>query len=126
MKYKYTHLISVIILTAIALKSVPLLLLVLAAWIALALGAVALAYKYNWAMLFRKKKNGVIPASVRWVFTPYLVGVTLYNIYIKSKDSVPVIQKIEPNLYLGARMRAGELENLHSVKIQSVLDLTAE
>lgn len=126
MKYKYTHLISVVMLLAIALVSLPLLLLVLVGWVGLALAAVALAYKFNWAMMFRKKKNGVIPPSIRWIFTPYLLGVTLYNIYIKSKDSVPVIQKIEPNLYLGARMRTGELDHMHTVKIRAVLDLTAE
>lgn len=126
MTYKQVNILSCVCLAVLFYLSASVFFIVLGLWIALSLLAVTAAYKFNWAMLFRKKKNGVIPPAIRWIFTPYLCGVTLYNVYIKSRDRVPVLQKIVPHLYVGARLRTRELDHMESVNIRCVLDLTAE
>ncbi|WP_102797788.1 diacylglycerol kinase family protein [Bowmanella denitrificans] len=108
------------------LFSPHLVVTLLLAWLCLSLLAVSLAYLFNFAELFRKREDGRIPLVIRWLFIPFLVGVTLYNSWARKHDKVPAIQKITDNLYLGCRLFTADVETIKNENIAAVLDVTAE
>ncbi|VUD58912.1 Putative lipid kinase [Thalassocella blandensis] len=103
-----------------------LLLPVIFVWVLISLIAVAMSYSLNWALLFRKRQNGSLPVYIRWLFTPYLIFVHIYNLVKRLRDPVPAFQKIYDGLYVGARLNPSDLRTLEDEKIKCVLDMTAE
>lgn len=98
----------------------------LLAWTALALGLVAYAYQKNNGMIFRKRKGGHIPTFMRVVFFPFMLGVQIYNHIVQKRSGSPVIQEIEPGLYLASRLTPMDVDLLKKNKIEAILDATAE
>lgn len=101
-------------------------LAVLMLWVAISLALVALAYYKNNGRIFRKRSDGTIPKAVRILFWPFMLGVYTYNRIIRSITSLPSIQRIEPGLFLAARLTPADVEALHEHEIDAVLDVTAE
>lgn len=101
-------------------------LAVLMLWVAISLALVALAYYKNNGRIFRKRSDGTIPKAVRILFWPFMLGVYTYNRVIRSITSLPSIQRIEPGLFLAARLTPADVEALHAHEIDAVLDVTAE
>lgn len=101
-------------------------LAVLMLWVAISLALVALAYYKNNGRIFRKRSDGTIPKAVRILFWPFMLGVYTYNRVIRSITSLPSIQRIEPGLFLAARLTPADVEALHEHEIDAVLDVTAE
>ncbi len=99
---------------------------VLMLWVAISLALVALAYYKNNGRIFRKRSDGTIPKVVRILFWPFMLGVYTYNRVIRSITSLPSIQRIEPGLFLAARLTPADVEALHEHEIDAVLDVTAE
>lgn len=66
----------------------------------------------DWAAIFRKNSNGSIPATTRWILTPYLLYVTIYNRVKRYSDPVPPMQKIIDKLYVGARLNKRQTRKL--------------
>ncbi|MDN4502977.1 diacylglycerol kinase family protein [Alteromonadaceae bacterium BrNp21-10] len=95
-------------------------------WIGASLLAVSAAYYFSSPQIFRKKANGTIPAYIRWIFIPFLLGVQLYNVWARKNDTVPAIQKIEKNLYLACRLFPSDLGQLKNDGVTAILDVTAE
>lgn len=95
-------------------------------WTAISLGLVSLAYYKNNGGIFRKRSDGTIPKAVRVLFWPFMLGVYVYNRVIRSISSTPSIQRIEPGLFLAARLTPADVEALHEHEIDAVLDVTAE
>lgn len=101
-------------------------LAVLMLWVAISLALVALAYYKNNGRIFRKRSDGTIPKAVRILFWPFMLGVYTYNRVTRSITSLPSIQRIEPGLFLAARLTPADVEALHEHEIDAVLDVTAE
>ena len=95
-------------------------------WIGISLLLVSLAYIYKQPRIFRKKVNGTIPAYVRWLFIPYLIGVQIYNAWARKNDKVPAIQEVTSNLYLACRLFPSDVSTLQENKVNAILDVTAE
>jgi len=95
-------------------------------WTAISLALVALAYFRNNAAIFRKRSDGTIPKAVRVLFWPFMLGVYAYNKAVRALSSTPSIQRIEPGLFLAARLTPTDVEALHEHGIDAVLDVTAE
>lgn len=96
------------------------------AWSGLSLFTVSIAYFFDIAAIFRKRADGRIPAYIRWVFVPFLLGVQVYNARARKRDKVPAIQQIEEQLYLACRLFPSDVEYLKKQQIGAVLDVTAE
>jgi YegS/Rv2252/BmrU family lipid kinase len=103
-----------------------LLLKLMFAWVALSLILVSSAYWLNSAGIFRKSIDGTIPWYVRWGFIPFLLSNQLYNTWARTRDTVPVIQQIDKQLYLAARLLPSDIQTLKDKNISSILDVTAE
>lgn len=115
------------LLLAVASWFVPYLLLQLVlAWAALSFLVVSSAYWLNTAAVFRKRGNGSLPWYSRWLFIPFLFSANCYNVQARRRDKVPPIQRVSGGLYLGARLTAADMEQLHAEQITAVLDVTAE
>ncbi len=110
----------------LAVVSLRLAAATLAAWVVVSCALVLLAYGFNYAQIFRKDSDGSIPLALRWLFVPYLVGVTLYNRIKTAGDTVPPMQKITEQLYVGSRLIPNDLDGLGEANIGAVLDVTAE
>ena len=102
------------------LVSLPLI------WIGLSLLCVGSAYLLQKPAIFRKKQDGSIPFYIRWLFIPFLLGVQLYNSWARKHDRVPAIQKIDDDLYLACRLFPSDVEQLHDLNVNAILDVTAE
>ncbi|NVK26359.1 MAG: dual specificity protein phosphatase family protein [Gammaproteobacteria bacterium] len=122
---KYYLLGAILSLVLAAVMPHPLLG-VLFLWLALSFSLVSIAYLTDRPEIFRKSNDGHIPSYIRWGFIPFLLGVSLYNFWIRKKDTVPAIQKIDDNLYLGRRLLPSDLEQLSELGITAILDVTAE
>lgn len=99
---------------------------ILSLWISLSLTLVSIAYLANKPEIFRKNSDGKIPTFIRWAFIPFLLGVSTYNYWVRKKDKVPPVQKIEDNLYLSRRLFPSDLAFLEQQGIKAILDVTAE
>lgn len=95
-------------------------------WTAISLLVVSSAYWLNSAAVFRKRSDGSLPWYSRWLFIPFFFGTHVFNAVARRFDSVPAIQRISGDLYLGARLTESDLPQLKSEGITAVLDVTAE
>ena len=115
-----------LIFTGLALLTPHWLPQLLLAWTALSLFVVSSAYGLNSAGVFRKRSDGSLPWYSRWLFVPFFFGANVYNAVARRRDSVPAIQRISGDLYLGARLTESDLPQLAAEGITAVLDVTAE
>ncbi|EWH10838.1 hypothetical protein DS2_06091 [Catenovulum agarivorans DS-2] len=95
-------------------------------WTALSLYAVSLAYMLNKPKIFRKRSDGRIPTYIKWLFLPFFLATQVYNTWARKNDSVPAIQQITPQLYLGCRLFYDDLTYLKAQNVDAVLDATSE
>lgn len=123
---KYFYLASAVLLAYFAVTGTSPLLTFIWAWTSLSLFLVGSAYWFNLASIFRKRQDGTIPWYIRWGFIPFLLGSRLYNHWARKRDSVPSMQKIDEQLYLGCRLFSADLEKIKANKITAILDVTAE
>jgi diacylglycerol kinase (ATP) len=123
-KYYYTLGALFALCLCVALPYV--LLKLVFAWIALSLVLVSSAYWFNSAGIFRKSQDGSIPWYISWCFIPFLMGCQVYNAWARKHDKVPVIQKIDKQLYLACRLFPSDIYRLKHEKIDVILDVTAE
>ncbi|GAB2191925.1 diacylglycerol kinase family protein [Sessilibacter sp. MAH1] len=115
------------VLFAIAAWFTPVLVLkALLLWCALSVFVVGVAYVLNKPAIFRKRLDGRITWWTRWLFIPFLLFAKFYNEIVRSRDKVPRVQKISPNLYLAGRLTRSTLPVIESENITAVLDVTAE
>lgn len=106
---------------------VPFLLLkLILAWISLSLLVVSSAYWFNTASIFRKRSDGSLPWYSRWLFIPFLFAVGVYNRIARRRDKVPAVQRVSKGLFLGARLTAADMPQVHKQRIAAILDVTAE
>nr|WP_320010734.1 diacylglycerol kinase family protein [uncultured Desulfobulbus sp.] len=126
MRFGLLYFVCALLALIIAFKVHGALLLVLMGWIAVSFLLVSLAYFSNMPKVFRKKSNGRIPLWAKVAFIPFLLTIHLYNRWARAFDKVPSIQKIDPRLYIGDRLTAGDAEIISQQQIKAVLDLTAE
>ncbi len=126
MRTTYISLFVLLAVSAGAFFAPILTAYILAEWVLLSLTAVAVAYCYNWPMLFRKKHNGAIPSAVRWVFFPFLLGAHIYNAWARKTDTLPPTQHIDTHLFMGCRLTRNDVDRLDDFNIDALLDLTAE
>ena len=110
----------------IAIISPWTLVSLLALWTAIALGLVASAYYKNNGMIFRKRQGGRIPHLMRVLFWPFMLGVQVYNWLVQKRSGDPVIQEIEPGLYLASRLTPMDVDILKKNNIRAIFDATAE
>ena len=120
------YLLGALLFTLLAYIAPNVLTAVISLWIALSLALVSIAYLANKPAIFRKNSDGKIPTYIRWAFIPFLIGVSAYNYFVRKKDAVPPIQKIEDGLYLSRRLLPSDLELLKQQDITAILDVTAE
>jgi diacylglycerol kinase family enzyme len=99
---------------------------VLCSWIALSLLLVGLAYLFNSPKVLGKRPNGVIPWYSRCLLGPFFLGAHLYNAFVKQRDEVPSIQRIDDYIFLGNRISPSDFSQLDQTEINAVLDVTAE
>ncbi|ABX48619.1 diacylglycerol kinase catalytic region [Shewanella baltica OS625] len=123
---KYFYLAGAVLLAYFAVTGTSPLLTFIWAWTSLSLFLVGSAYWFNLASIFRKRQDGTIPWYIRWSFIPFLLGSRLYNHWARKRDSVPSMQKIDEQLYLGCRLFSADLEKIKANKITAILDVTAE
>ncbi|MCS6121633.1 diacylglycerol kinase family protein [Shewanella baltica] len=123
---KYFYLAGAVLLAYFAVTGTSPLLTFIWAWTSLSLFLVGSAYWFNMASIFRKRQDGTIPWYIRWGFIPFLLGSRLYNHWARKRDSVPSMQKIDEQLYLGCRLFSADLEKIKANKITAILDVTAE
>ncbi|MCS6094917.1 diacylglycerol kinase family protein [Shewanella baltica] len=123
---KYFYLAGAVLLAYFAVTGTSPLLTFIWAWTSLSLFLVGSAYWFNLASIFRKRQDGTIPWYIRWGFIPFLLGSRLYNHWARKCDSVPSMQKIDEQLYLGCRLFSADLEKIKANKITAILDVTAE
>ncbi|MCS6151445.1 hypothetical protein G3465_00630 [Shewanella baltica] len=123
---KYVYLAGAVLLAYFAVTGTSPLLTFIWAWTSLSLFLVGSAYWFNLASIFRKRQDGTIPWYIRWGFIPFLLGCRLYNHWARKRDSVPSMQKIDEQLYLGCRLFSADLEKIKANKITAILDVTAE
>ncbi len=95
-------------------------------WAAIALGLVAVAYYQNNPRIFGKRQAGRIPMMTRVLFWPFMFGVHVYNWLVQSRSQAPVIQEIEPGLYLASRLTPMNIDTLKHYDVAAILDATAE
>lgn len=95
-------------------------------WCAGSFFVVSLAYFLNKPTIFRKRSDGTIPYSIRWIFWPFLWITQFYNSIARSYDSAPAIQEIESGLFLARRLFPSDLHSLKHNNICAVLDVTTE
>ena len=126
MNTKWHGFFPVLILLGVLLVNASTFLLLLFFWCLLSVVCVGVAYYFHNAWLFRKRSNGSIHPAIRWIFMPYLTGALAYNVYVRSRDGVPRVQKIADGLFVGARLTPQDINNLQSTNIHGVLDMTAE
>ncbi|MGI2199285.1 diacylglycerol kinase family protein [Shewanella baltica] len=123
---KYFYLAGAVLLAYFAVTGTSPLITFIWAWASLSLFLVGSAYWFNLASIFRKRQDGTIPWYIRWGFIPFLLGCRLYNHWARKRDSVPSMQKIDEQLYLGCRLFSADLEKIKANKITAILDVTAE
>ncbi|MCS6135500.1 hypothetical protein G3496_11205 [Shewanella baltica] len=123
---KYFYLAGAVLLAYFAVTGTSPLLTFIWAWTSLSLFLVGSAYWFNLASIFRKRQDGTIPWYIRWGFIPFLLGSRLYNHWARKRDSVPSMQKIDEQLYLGCRLFSADLQKIKANKITAILDVTAE
>ncbi|WP_283629668.1 diacylglycerol kinase family protein [Shewanella baltica] len=123
---KYFYLAGAVLLAYFAVTGTSPLLTFIWAWTSLSLFLVGSAYWFNLASIFRKRQDGTIPWYIRWGFIPFLLGCRLYNHWARKRDSVPSMQKIDEQLYLGCRLFSADLDKIKANKITAILDVTAE
>ncbi|MCB2381588.1 dual specificity protein phosphatase family protein [Shewanella sp. SR1] len=123
---KYFYLAGAVLLAYFAVTGTSPLFTFIWAWTSLSLFLVGSAYWFNLASIFRKRQDGTIPWYIRWGFIPFLLGSRLYNHWARKRDSVPSMQKIDEQLYLGCRLFSADLEKIKANKITAILDVTAE
>lgn len=123
---KYFYAAGAIILGYFAVTGRSPLLTFVWAWTSLSLFLVSSAYWFNLASIFRKRQNGTIPWYIRWGLIPFLLGSHVYNFWARKRDSVPSMQKIDDQLYLGCRLTSKDLAKIKANKITAILDVTAE
>ena len=95
-------------------------------WCAASFWVVSLAYFLNKPSIFRKRSDGTIPYSIRWLFWPFLWMTQVYNSIARHFDNTPAIQEIEPGLFLARRLFPSDLHSLKHHNICAVLDVTTE
>ena len=123
---KFFYFMGAVLLAYFAVTGTSPLLTFIWAWTSLSLFLVGSAYWFNLASIFRKRQDGTIPWYIRWGFIPFLLGSRLYNHWARKHDSVPSMQKIDEQLYLGCRLFSADLEKIKANKITAILDVTAE
>ncbi|RQW62870.1 diacylglycerol kinase family protein [Vibrio viridaestus] len=95
-------------------------------WTSASLLVVAWAYYGNHGRIFRKSENGRIPIAIRAFFIPFLVGVHIYNYVVRKQNPNPAIQEIESGIFVASRLLPSDVDNLKEMKVDAVLDVTAE
>ena len=121
------HYIFITILCFAGTVAIPnLLLKVILGWIGVSVFLVIIAYLYNIPSLFRKNQDGKIVWWIRWAFTPFLLGVKAYNAWSRSRDSIPAIHHVAPNLYVSRRLLSSEQNELKRRHVSCIVDVTAE
>ena len=123
---KYFYSVGAVILAYFAIIGTSPLLTFIYAWVSLSLFLVSSAYWFNLASIFRKRQDGTIPWYIRWGFIPFLLGSQFYNYWARKYDSVPSMQKIDEQLYLGSRLVPADLAKIKANGITAILDVTAE
>lgn len=126
MKHHHVYTLQAVLLTIILIFNVWAFLTLISLWIGISLVAVSLAYYRGWSMFLRKKDDGKIPLYLRWIYSPYLIYVSIYNNFELKRDLSPSIQEIEPGLFIGARIKQSDIPKLEASNIDCVLDVTAE
>lgn len=126
MRFARFYFLGALACLGIVFASGNLFIALIFGWSGLSLLAVSVAYVFNAGWIFRKRKTGVIPGYIRWLFFPFLFGARLYNEWQRRTDSVPPMQQIEPNLYLACRLFHSDADTIRSHGIKAVLDVTAE
>ncbi|SDH41960.1 Diacylglycerol kinase family enzyme [Vibrio xiamenensis] len=126
MKVAHYYFNGCLLALALAIISPWTIISLLALWTAIALGLVAFAYYKNNGMIFRKRQGGRIPHLVRVLFWPFMFGVQIYNRIVQVRSGDPVIQEIEPGLYLASRLTPMDVDVLNHNKIRAIFDATAE
>jgi len=92
-----------------------------AAWIAVACGRVALAYRRNQPGVFGKRGGRLSPPKAIIVL-PYLLAFRFACFIMRSWRRYPRLHRIAPQVYVGGRLRAGDLP----ADLALVVDLTSE
>lgn len=95
-------------------------------WLAISLLIVSIAYIFDVPGVFRKQMDGSIPFYIMWLLLPFFLGVQLYNSWARRNDSVPAIQEIAPNLFLGCRLFPSDIDHLTNSGVCAILDATSE
>ncbi len=122
---KYYLLAALLTLLAATLFN-NLAVTIILVWVASSLLLVSLAYLTDLPAIFRKNQDGKLSRWIRWLFLPFLFGVTLYNYFSRKNDSVPAIQEVQPNLFVSSRLTSKDIGTLKSKKIGCIVDVTAE
>ncbi|MFC3096126.1 hypothetical protein DRW07_05545 [Alteromonas sediminis] len=122
----YIGIAVVIFSTLIFIRPTLLLLNLVLIWIAASLFTVSYAYVANKPSIFRKKGNGAIPAYIRWLFWPFLVGASIYNFFARRLDKVPPVQQINEHVFLACRLFPSDIQELRDKGVTGILDVTAE
>ena len=92
-------------------------------WPALALAAMALAYRGPGAGVFGKVE-GRVPVSSRLLLLPYYVGAwASFRCY--TRNGTPFVE-VTPGVLIGRKLREAEAKGLIENGVAAVLDLTAE
>ena len=120
------YLAAAILSFVLAYFSTYLVFNIIFMWIGLSLVAVSSAYLLQMPSIFRKKQDGTIPLTIRWLFIPFLAGVQLYNLWARKRDKVPAIQQIDDKLFLACRLFSADMPELHAKGVKALVDVTAE
>lgn len=102
----------------------PIMIVLL--WIAAGLAWFGVAYWTGRGGLLFKNSEGRLPVAIKTLLFPVLLGVTLYNIYARSRAGQPPMQKIRNGVWLGRRLLPTDRELLEENRITAILDVTAE
>ncbi|MZI95676.1 hypothetical protein F9817_21065 [Vibrio sp. CAIM 722] len=122
---KYYLLITILCFAAVV--AIPnLLLKVVCGWVGISIFLVTIAYLYNIPSIFKKNEDGKIVWWIRWAFIPFLLGVKAYNAWSRSRDKIPAIHHVAPNLYVSRRLLSSEISELKKHNVNSIVDVTAE
>lgn len=92
-----------------------------AAWIALACGRVAIAYRRNQPDVFGKRRGRLsVPRAM--VVLPYLLAFRLSCFVMRTWRRYPRLHRVTPQIYVGGRLHGGDLP----AGVAFVVDLTSE
>ncbi len=121
----YLYLILTLICTLL-IFFIPLWLQIIVGWIGLASLYFAIAYFSGRGEILMKSRNGRLPIYIKITLLPVLLGVTAYNLIVRSRDKAPPLQKIRDGLWLSRRLVFTDLNDFRTSGINAILDVTAE